>query len=215
MRYFLLVFGLTVLSVMFIAGKRGDLSRRPPIEIFPDMDRQPKLRPQAANSFFKSGVSSQNNPPGTVARGSAYEDNAINTGIIPGTTNWVENIPVPVTATLMARGQERYSIHCTPCHGPQGDGKGITVKLGMSVIADLHDSSTRKIVQMPDGQIFNTITYGKNLMGPYAASLTVEDRWAVVAYVRALQRSHLGLIDDVPAGERASLPKTSAATPGK
>jgi len=215
MRYFLWVFVLLVVGAVAVAGFRGGISRKPPIEIFPDMDRQPKLRPQAANSFFKSGVSSQMNPPGTVARGSAYEDNAINTGIVPGTTNWVENIPVPVTATLMARGQERYTIHCTPCHGPQGDGKGITVKLGMSVIADLHDSSTRKIVQMPDGQIFNTITYGKNLMGPYAASLTVEDRWAVVAYVRALQRSHLGLIDDVPAGERASLPKTSAATPGK
>ena len=215
MRYFLLIFGLAVLSVMFIAGKRGDMSRRPPIEIFADMDRQPKLRPQAANGFFKSGISSQLNPAGTVARGSAYEDNAANTGIVPGTTNWVDYIPVPVTATLMARGRERYDINCAPCHGPQGDGKGITTKLGMSVIADLHDTSTRKIVQMPDGQLFNTITYGKNLMGPYAASLSVEDRWAVIAYVRALQRSHLGLIDDVPAGERASMPKTSAATPSK
>lgn len=215
MRYFLLIFGLAVVSVMFIAGKRGDLSRRPPIEVFSDMDRQPKLRPQSPNKFFASGVSSQLNPPGTIARGSAYEDNAINTGIVPGTTNWVEFIPVPVTATLMARGRERYDINCALCHGPQGDGKGITTKLGMSVIADLHDSTTRKIVQMPDGQIFNTITYGKNLMGPYAASLTVEDRWAVIAYVRALQRSHLGSIDDVPEEDRASLPRTSAATPGK
>lgn len=213
MRYFLLICGLVVLGVMMVAGKRGDRSRRPPIELFPDMDRQPKLRPQQANAFFDSGVSSQLPPAGTVARGSDYEINAVTTGTVPGTTNWVETIPVPVTATLMARGQERYAINCAPCHGPQGDGKGVTTRLGMTVIADLHDGTVRKVVQMPDGQIFNTITHGKNLMGPYAASLSVTDRWAVVAFVRALQRSRLGVIDEVPAGERASMPKAVPANP--
>lgn len=213
MRYFLLILGLAVLGVMLVAGKRGDLSRRPPIEVFPDMDRQAKLRPQQPSAFFESGISSQLPPPGTVARGSDYEINAVTTGIVPGTTNWVETIPLPVTATLMARGQERYAIHCAPCHGPQGDGKGVTTKLGMSVIADLHDSTTRKVVQMPDGQIFNTITHGKNLMGSYGASLSVTDRWAVVAYVRALQRSRLGVIDEVPAGERTAMPKAAPANP--
>ena len=87
------------------------------------------------------------------------------------------------------------------------DGKGITAKLGMSVIGDLHDSSTRKIVQMPDGQIFNTITYGKNLMQGYGANVPIEDRWAIIAYVRALQLSRLGTTNDVPTEFRAQLNK--------
>jgi mono/diheme cytochrome c family protein len=183
------------------------MSRRPPIELFPDMDRQPKLRPQDANSFFKDGFSSQQPIPGTIARGSAWQDSPENTGKIPGTTNWVQTIPVPLTQQLLARGQQRYNINCSPCHGAQGDGKGITTKFGMAVIADLHDAGTRKVPQQPDGAIFNTISYGKGLMQGYAANVTIQDRWAIVAYVRALQRSHLGSIEDVPADQRANVTK--------
>jgi mono/diheme cytochrome c family protein len=205
MRYFLLVFGVIVITVMVVAGKRGDMSRRPPIELFPDMDRQPKLRPQAANTFFKDGLSSQLPVAGTVARGSAYQDSPENTGKIAGTTNWVATIPIPVTQQMLARGQGRYNINCAPCHGAQGDGKGITGRFGMAVIGDLHDAATRKVPQQSDGEIFNTISYGKGLMQPYAANITIEDRWAIVAYVRALQRSHLGTLEDVPADERAAV----------
>lgn len=207
MRYFLLTFGVIVLAVMVVAGKRGDMSRRPPIELFPDMDRQPKLRPQAANNLFKDGLSSQPHIDGTIARGSHYQDIPENTGKIPGTTNYVAAIPVPVTVQMMARGRERYDISCAPCHGAQGDGKGITTKFGMAVIADLHDAAGRKLPQQADGQIFATISYGKGLMQGYAASLTIEDRWAIVAYVRALQRSHLGTMDEVPADKRAEVVK--------
>ena len=207
MRYFLLVFGVIVITVMIVAGKRGDMTRRPPIELFPDMDRQPKLRPQAANSFFKDGLISQQPIGGTIARGSAYQDSPENTGKLPGTTHFVATIPVPVTAQLLARGQQRFNINCSPCHGAQGDGKGITTKFGMAVIADLHDAVARKIPQQADGEIFNTISYGKVLMQGYAANVTIEDRWAIVAYVRALQRSHLASLDDVPAGDRAALTK--------
>lgn len=207
MRYILLLVGIIAVCVMGIAGKRGDMSRRPPIELFPDMDRQPKLRPQAANATFADGRSSQLPPAGTIARGSTYEANEVNTGKVPGTTNWVATIPVPVTAELMARGQERFNINCSPCHGPQGDGKGITTKFGMTVIADLHDNKQRRVVQQTDGELFNTISYGKNLMQGYAAALTVSDRWAVVAYLRALQRSRLGSLEDVPADERAQVTK--------
>jgi len=207
MRYFLLVFGVIVITVMVVAGKRGDMSRRPPIELFPDMDRQPKLRPQAENSFFKDGLSSQPHISGTIARGAAYQDTAENTGKIPGTTNWVATIPVPVTAQVLTRGRERYNINCAPCHGDQGDGKGITTKFGMTVIADLHDATTRKLPQQTDGEIFNTVSHGKGLMQGYAANISISDRWAIVAYVRALQRSHLGNIEEVPAGERASVIK--------
>ena len=207
MRYFLLVFGVVVISVMVVAGKRGDLSRQPPIELFPDMDRQPKLRPQAANTFFKSGLSSQAPIPGAIARGAAWQDSPANTGRIPGTTNFVATIPVPVTQELLARGRQRFNINCSPCHGVQGDGKGITTKFGMAVIADLHDATGRKVPQQGDGEIFNTISNGKGLMQGYAANLTIPDRWAVVAYVRALQRSRLGSIDDVSADRRAELIK--------
>jgi mono/diheme cytochrome c family protein len=207
MRYLLLVFGVTVIAVMVVAGKRGDMTRRPPIELFPDMDRQPKLRPQEANSFFKDGLSSQQPLAGTVARGSPWQDSPENTGRIPGTTNFVATIPVAVTQQLLARGQQRFNINCSPCHGTQGDGKGITTKFGMVVIADLHDGQTRKVPQQPDGELFNTISNGKGLMQGYAANVTISDRWAIIAYVRALQRSHLGLMDDVPAAERANVIK--------
>jgi mono/diheme cytochrome c family protein len=205
MRYVFLAAGLMAVAIMLIAGKRGDMSRRPPIEVFPDMDRQPKLRPQTANEFFPNGLSSQLPVEGTIARGSAYQETPLNTGKIAGTTNWVETIPLPVTHQLMERGQNRFMIYCAPCHGALGDGKGITTKFGMTVIADLHDTATRKVVQQPDGQIFNTISYGKTLMGPYAANLSIEDRWAVVAYVRALQRSRLATLDDVPEAKRADI----------
>jgi mono/diheme cytochrome c family protein len=118
----------------------------------------------------------------------------------------VETNALPITATLLARGQERFNINCSPCHGAAGDGKGITSKLGMGVIADLHDPKPpRRVVQQPDGEIFNTITFGKNLMGPYGPNVAVEDRWAIVAYVRALQRSHLASLEDVPGDVREIL----------
>ena len=209
MRYFLLIFGLTIVAVMLIAGKRGDISRKPPIEVFPDMDRMPKLRPQAANSFFADGMSSQLPVPGTIARGSAYQDIPANTGKITGTTNWVINIPVPVTEQLLARGQERFGIYCAVCHSAAGDGKGITGKYGMVAMANFHDP---RIVKMPDGELFTVITYGRNLMGPYAGQIDIQDRWAIIAYVRALQRSRLATLEDVPASERAALARPAPPT---
>lgn len=212
MRYILLVFGLTVVLVMAVAGKRGDLSRRRPIEVFPDMDRQPKLRPQTVSDFFRDGLSSQMPVPGTIARGSPYENSPVNTGKIAGTTNWVATIPVPVTMQFMERGRERFTIYCAPCHGEQGDGKGITAKFGMTVIGDLHDGTTRKVIQQSDGELFNTVSNGKGLMSGYAANVSIEDRWAIIAYVRALQRSRLASIEDVPANERDTI--TKALPPG-
>ena len=202
MRYFLLIFGLAVITVMLVAGKRGDISRKPPLEVFPDMDRMPKLRPQTHADFFADKMSSRLPVAGTVARGSAYQDVPVNTGKHPGTTNWIENIPVVVNETLLKRGQERYGIYCLVCHGAAGDGKGITGKYGMVGMASFHDP---RLVKMADGEIFNTITFGKNLMGPYGGQIPIEDRWAIIAYVRALQRSRLALIDDVPADQREAL----------
>ncbi len=205
MRYMLLIFALCALVVVGIAGRRGSLSRRPPIELFPDMNRQPKPRPQSPSDFFENERSSRLPIAGTVARGDRYEDVPVNTGRVPGTTNFVEVLPVEVTAKLLARGQQRFNINCSPCHGAQADGNGITRKIGaMAVVANLHD---KRIVEMADGEIFNTITYGKNLMGPYGPNVTVEDRWAIIAYLRALQLSQLGTVDDVPEQMRSTLKK--------
>jgi mono/diheme cytochrome c family protein len=206
MRYFLLIFFVCCVMVVAIAGKRGSFSRRPPIELFPDMNRQPKLRPQVPNNFFADGKASQLPVANTIAREEThYEDIPVNTGRVPGTTNFIENIPVPVTAALLARGQQRFTINCTPCHGAQGDGNGITKRIGaMPTVGNLHD---KRIVELTDGEVFNTITYGKNLMGPYGANVTVEDRWAIIAYVRALQLSQLGSVDDVPESLRSTLKK--------
>jgi mono/diheme cytochrome c family protein len=214
MRYFLLIFAVLVALVVVVAGKRGDTSRRPPIEVFPDMDRQLKLRPMQPNGFFPNAVSSQPHPEGTIARSTPiptaagsvmpYEDAPVNTGRITGTTNFVELNPLAINAELLARGRQRFTINCSPCHGQLADGNGITKKYGMAVVANLHD---KRIVEMPDGEIFHVISNGRNLMQGYGAQVDVQDRWAIVAYVRALQLARLGTVDDVPETDRAALAK--------
>lgn len=205
MRYFLLSFFIAVVLVLGIAGSRGKLSRKPPIEVIPDMDRQPKIRPQTPSSFFADGRAARLPVAGTVARGSHFLDAPENTGLITGTTNFLADNPVKVTAQLMARGQQRYQIYCAPCHSPTGDGNGITKSFGMAVVANLHDP---RIVQMGDGELFYVITNGRNLMGPYASQIPVEDRWAIVAYVRALQLAALGSQEDL------AVASTATAAPG-
>mgnify|MGYP000094314302 CR=1 FL=1 len=203
MRYIFLVFFSVAALVVLIAGFRGGVSRRPPIELFPDMVRQAKQRPQFENPFFPDGRGSRTRVEGTVSRGDAYEESPLTTGRVSGTTNFVELNPLPVNQALLARGQERFNIHCAPCHGAQADGNGITKKIAaMGVVANLHD---KRIVIMPDGEIFNTVSHGKNLMSGYASDINLEDRWAVVAYLRALQLSKLGSASDVPDEFRAKL----------
>ncbi len=200
-------------AVMGIAGFRGGLSRKPPIEIFADMDNQPKFQPQRPADFMANGVSSQLPVAGTVARsrpihtvdGPVYlfQDAPVNTGRIVGTTNFVETNPLPINRQLLVRGRERFDIYCSPCHGRLGDGNGITKKIGdMPAVVNLHDD---RIVTMTDGEIFNTITHGKNTMGAYGPLIPTQDRWAVVAYLRALQLSWLGSTNDLSAQQQAAL----------
>jgi hypothetical protein len=204
MRQFLIGFALLCAVVVAVAGFRGDMSRKPPLEFFNDMVRQNKVRPQTPNEFFGDHMASRMPVTGTIARGSHYEDIPAYTGRVTGTTNFVEFNPMPITATLLARGRDRFQISCLPCHGPQGDGNGITKKYGMAVVGNFHD---KRIVSMPDGEIFNTITYGKGLMGPYGSNVVPEDRWAIISYVRALQLSHLAALDDIPPQFRPALRK--------
>jgi len=215
MRYFLAIFVLCVVAVVGLLGFRGSHSRRTSLYIFPDMEWQLKLRPQKPDGFFTNGITSQLHLPGTIPRSDPiqtaagpvypYEDAPVNTGRITGTTNFVENNPLPVTAALLSRGQQRFTINCTPCHGALGDGDGITKKIGaMAVVANLHD---KRIVEMTDGEIFYVITNGRNLMGSYGANVVTADRWAIIAYLRALQLSQLGALEDLPEALRANLKK--------
>jgi mono/diheme cytochrome c family protein len=210
MKYVLIGIAMMVFLVVSLAGFRGDISRKPPLEVFPDMDRQPKLRPMEPNGFFKNGMSSQPLVEGTVARSEAIDlgngkkaypfekGHAVVSGFASG-TNTVASIPIPVTSQLMLRGRAKYNISCLPCHGGQGDGNGVVKHFGFSAIKDLHDPN---VVKLNDGQLYRVVTVGnlegKGLMKGYASTLDVTDRWAIVAYVRALQLSRLGKEGEVP-----------------
>jgi mono/diheme cytochrome c family protein len=210
----ILLIGAAIGAAAFgMLGLQGKMSRKPPFELFPDMDRQAKLRPQEPNHFFANGVSSQLPVAGTIARGEpiqttdgavyGFEDSPVNTGFVTGTTNFVELNPLPVTDELIQRGRERFDIYCAPCHGKLGDGNGITKKIGvMPAVANLHD---KRIVEMTDGEIFNTVTHGKGLMGAAGPLMPAPDRWAAIAYLRALQLSWLGSTNDLTAEQKAAL----------
>ncbi len=211
--YFILVFVASAAAFFAVIGIPGHLSRKPPLEVFPDMDRQAKLRPEKPFDFLPNGLSSQLPPTGTVVRSEPvetvngpvyeYQDVPFNTGRVTGTTNFVELNPLPVNAALLRRGREQFDIYCAPCHGRSGDGNGITKKIGvMPAVISLHD---QRIVNMTDGEMFNTITHGKGLMGAYGPNVVAQDRWAIVAYARALELSWLGSTNELSADQRAAL----------
>lgn len=213
--YSILVIVAIAAAAFTIIGVPGHLSRKPPLEVFPDMDRQAKLRPEKPFDFLPNGLSSQLPPAGTVVRSAPiatvngavyeYQDVPFNTGRVTGTTNFVALNPLPVDAASLQRGREQFDIYCAPCHGRLGDGNGITKKIGvMPAVISLHD---QRIVNMTDGEIFNTITHGKGLMGAYGPNMVAQDRWAVVAYTRALELSWLGSPDELTAEQRAALKK--------
>jgi hypothetical protein len=212
MRYFLAIFAVCVAAVIGVLGFRGKHFRQPPLYIFPDMEFQLKLRPQTPNAFFTNGLSSQPHPAGTIARSTPiqtaagsvfpYEESPVNTGRVTGTTNFVELNPMRITSGFLKRGQQRFNINCSPCHGQLADSNGITKKIGaMMTVANLHD---KRIVELPDGEIFYVITNGRSTMLGYGPNITVEDRWAIIAYLRALQLARLGTMDDVPQELRAN-----------
>ena len=201
MRYAYLVFILLVVAVLSIFGLRGTPFKSPPVEIFNDMDRQPKYKPQSESGFFADGRTDRPVPANTVPREGYIEDTHLATGRTDS-GDFAPGFPIEVTQKLMARGRDRYQIFCTPCHGALGDGNGITRQYGMAATPSYHDDRLR---DMSEGEIFNTITHGKNLMGRYGDKMPVEDRWAVIAYVRALQRTRQGTVDDVPPANRSEL----------
>jgi mono/diheme cytochrome c family protein len=203
MRYVYLATFFVVVLTVGILGFRGSISSRPPLEVFPDMDRQPKLRPQESSAFFADGRVDRPLPAGVVARGDLRADAALYQGRA-GAGEWARGVPAALTvdARFLQRGRERYAISCAPCHGALGDGNGITKAYGMGATPTFHDDRIRA---MAEGELFNTITNGKGTMMGYADKVVPEDRWAIVAYVRALQRAQHGSVADVPAAHKAEL----------
>ena len=203
MRYaYLTAFFLVVLTVGAL-GFRGSISTKPPLEVFPDMDRQSKYHPQGESAFFADGRADRPLPAGVVAQGALNADAALAYGK-NAAGEFVRGFPKALTidGTFMEHGRDRYEIYCAPCHGSLADGRGIVAQYGWGGPISLHDDRLR---DMSEGEIYNTITHGKNTMFGYADKLDISDRWAVVAYVRALQRSQNGRINDVPASHKAEL----------
>jgi mono/diheme cytochrome c family protein len=182
---------------------RGQPRETRDLMIIPDMEFQPKYKAQEASPLFADGRAMRTPPEGTVARGTLKEEIPFYFGRVSGSdTTWIAHNARPVTAELMERGRERFNIYCSPCHDGTGSGHGIVVPYGLVPPPSYHQDRLRDV---PDGYLFNVITHGVRTMPSYAAQIPVADRWAIVAYIRALQRAENATMADVPADEQRRL----------
>jgi len=166
-----------------------------------DMHDQPKYIPLRPSEFFLDGRSARPLIEGTIARGHLNEDTAYYTGKgVDGKP--VKEFPFPVTKEVILRGQQRFNIYCTPCHDRTGNGNGMIVRRGYRRPPTYHSDRLR---EQPNGYLFDVITNGFGAMPDYAAQIQPQDRWAIVAYIRALQLSQQASINDVPADARGQL----------
>ena len=198
---------LVLVCVVLIAGCRGMESSKPPIHLNPNMDNQEKFIGQEENTFFENKMSMRQPVAGTVARGFLRED----AGFYYGRDNngaFIAESPVPLTRELLDRGEERYNIYCAVCHGESGDGRGIIMVgnggdgYGYVPATSYHDDRLRNET---DGYMYDVIANGVRNMPGYAQQIAVADRWAIVAYIRALQRSQNASEGDVPQSELTQL----------
>lgn len=165
-----------------------------------DMQDQPKYIPLRASDFFPDDRSARPIPEGTVARGELRADKVFFTG--KSGNQFVDQLPFPVTRQLLERGEERFNIYCTPCHGRLGNGLGMIVRRGFKRPPSYH---TDRLRQMPIGYFYDVITNGFGAMQDYSAQVAPRDRWAIAAYIRVLQYSQLASINDVPPDVRHEL----------
>jgi mono/diheme cytochrome c family protein len=180
------IVGLTAL--VFTAGCRQD------------MHNQPKIRSQRGSEMFADQRGARPQAANTVARGQLHEDSYFYTGVVQAANGYREEkdaMPFPVTMDVMKRGQERFNIYCAPCHSRIGNGLGEIVQRGYKPAANYHDQVR---LSQPISHYFYVMTNGYGAMPDYSAQLTPEDRWAVAAYIRALQLSQAAKVSDVPAG---------------
>ncbi len=196
------------LPIALIARARVLRADETRIHIIQDMGNQPRYNPQAPSAIFADGRAMRPEIPGTVARGKLNENDAVYRGKAAN-GEFVADIPLPITEPFVRRGQERFAIYCSPCHGLNGTGTGPThqraVKLGEPKWVPPTSLLSDQVRQRPDGHIFNTITNGIRNMAAYGPQIPPEDRWAIVAYVRALELSRNASIEDVPPEERDRL----------
>ena len=165
-----------------------------------DMHDQPKYQPLEASSFFADGRASRPRIPGTVARGRRDDDGLLVSGKQDGKLS--EVFPAPVTKALLDRGHQRFDVYCSPCHDRAGTGQGMIVMRGYKQPTSFHDERLRT---MPPGYFFDVVTNGFGIMPSYAGQIPVDDRWAIAAYIRALQLSQHATLADVPEAERQAL----------
>lgn len=207
MRYFFLGFFFLVILVVGMLGFRGSSFSSPPLEFLPDMDHQAKVKYQDKSDFFSDGSGSRKPVAGTQPMGFSLPEKSAHEGGVPQDgfsvaddyynsgrfgDYWGHGMPegLEIDEGFLRRGQERFQIYCAICHGAAGDGQGVTSKYGIANIANFHApmfASPDDPNFRTDGDMFNTISKGKGTMGPYGAMINVKDRWAIVAYVRALQ----------------------------
>ena len=174
------------LAALTLSGcMRGCSSPRPPIHFNPNMDQQPRINAQAESNFFYDGQAMRAPIPGTVARGELRTEPAHYYSGRDAFDQFIETSPVQATEDVLARGLRQFTIYCQPCHEKRGTGKGIMYEYGGVPMPSFYED---RLMQMPDGELFDVITFGKNLMQGYAYPLVPSDRWAVVAHVRKMQR---------------------------
>jgi len=208
MRWFFLILFIATVSLVSAIGVRGTRFSQPPMELFPDMDRQYKVKYQKPSSKFADGYGSRLPVPGTVpigfelpkgknraangtavaAFGFTHSDDYYNTGRFGDYFGDGIPAPIKVNEKLLKRGQEQFQIKCSMCHALSGNGLG-TISNYWPGFPQTADLTSAPALALPDGQIFWTMTNGKGLMGSYKGIITVQDRWAIVAYVKALQFS--------------------------
>ena len=206
-RYVLGAFALA--SAVAVTGcARGCTSSRPPIHINPSMDDQMKVLPQTSSVFFFNGASMRDPVPGTISIGGLREDEAFFTGK-GADGQFVATIPTTVDDAVLERGRQRYVIYCQPCHDARGEGRGILFQRANVPTGNYHSD---KILKYPDGQLFDVITNGFGLMGGYKWPISPADRWAIVAYVKQLQRERQERAANAPASTPAEAPATAPAS---
>ena len=169
-----------------------------------DMHDQPKYQPLERSSFFEDGRASRPLLAGTIARGHLREDEHLYTG--KSGKDPVSTFPFPISEKVIKRGQERFNIYCSPCHDRIGTGLGMVVRRGMRQPPSYHNDRLR---EAPVGYFYDVITNGFGAMADYSAQVEPADRWAIVAYIRVLQRSQHATVADVPADKRAELGGTT------
>jgi len=209
--YFLLFLVALSLIPMGMVYKSRSAGQRtsPRIQVVYDMDQQFSFKAQQENPFFADGMAMRGQPEGTVARGMLQDNPVLFTGTTDGDTMWVDTIPLEVTREFMDRGQDRFDVFCAPCHGLSGNGNG-PVNIRATELAEgtwtpPTDVAAETVVAQPAGQIYNTIKNGIRNMPAYGPQISMEDRWAVVAYVRAIQASRGADIGDLPREARKQL----------